>query len=179
VLIVIAGLPATGKTTLAAALARRLSAVHLSVDHAEEALLRAGLPPDWTTGVAAYEVVGAAALQNLSLGAHVVVDAVNDSEPARQTWRAVASSAGVELRFVLLHPPGAAEHQRRLRDRRRGLTHVTEPTWAQVTARAEAYEAWPDEPLELSATAPVDELLARLLEQLGQPLSAGGSDLRA
>lgn len=40
VLVVILGLPGTGKTTLAAALARQSRAVHLSVDVVEEALRR-------------------------------------------------------------------------------------------------------------------------------------------
>lgn len=78
VLIVISRLPGIGKTTLAAALARSVGAVHLSVDEAEDALLGVGLEPGWTTGVVAYEAVAAAAEQQLSLGLAVVVDAVND-----------------------------------------------------------------------------------------------------
>lgn len=162
VLIVISDLPATGKTTLADALARRASAVHLSVDNVEDALLGAGAAPGWSTGVAAYEAVAAMARQNLALGLDVVVDAVNDSDAARQTWRDAAREAGVVVRFVILLPPERPEHQRRLRDRRRDLAHVGEPTWAQVVARAEAYEPWPDEPIELSASEPVERLVAAL-----------------
>ena len=165
-LIVISGLPATGKTTLAAALARHVGAVHLSVDPVEDALLRAGLRRGWTTGVAAYEAVGAAAQQNLVLDATVVVDAVNDRDAARQTWRDVAERAGVEVRFVLLLPPNPSEHQRRLRDRQRGLEHVAEPSWSQVAARAEAYEPWPNEPIELVADEPVERLILRLEQSL-------------
>src|SRR5688572_16073348 len=105
VLIVISGLPGVGKTTLAAALARRLGASHLSVDTAENALLGAGFEPGWATGVAAYEVVRAAAEQNLRLGHTVVVDAVNDSDAARQTWRNAAAATESALRFVVLLPP--------------------------------------------------------------------------
>ena len=165
-LIVISGLPATGKTTLAAALARHVGAVHLSVDLVEEALLRAGLQRGWTTGVAAYEAVGAAAQQNLVLDATVVVDAVNDSEAARQTWRDVAERAGGEVRFVLLLPPDRLEHQRRLRNRQRGLEHVAEPTWSHVAARAEAFEPWRTEPMELQAGEPVERLAFRLAQAL-------------
>jgi predicted kinase len=161
-LIVISGLPATGKTTLAAALSRHVGAVHLSVDSIEDAMLRAGLAPGWTTGVAAYESVGAAAHQNLVLGRVVVVDAVNDSDAARQTWRDAAGRAEVEVRFVWLLPPASAEHQRRLSGRTRGFGHVGEPSWEQVVARAEAYEPWRDEPIELSSEEPVEELIRRL-----------------
>lgn len=165
-LIVISGLPATGKSTLAAALSRHVGAVHLSVDTVEDAMLRAGLEPGWTTGVAAYEAVGAAAQQNLVLGRVVVVDAVNDSDAARQTWRDAAGRAEVEVQFVLLRPPASAEHQRRLSARTRGFGHVREPSWEQVTARADAYEAWRGEPIELSGEEPVEVLIRRLEPEL-------------
>ncbi|MBS3939558.1 MAG: AAA family ATPase [Actinobacteria bacterium] len=165
-LIVISGLPATGKTTLAAALARRVRAVHLSVDTVEDALLRSGLEPGWTTGVAAYEAVSAAAQQNLVLGLRVVVDAVNDSEAARQVWRDAAKRAGDVVRFVLLLPPNVAEHQRRLRTRERGLEQVPEPSWSEVEHRTQVYEAWPDEPLVLAADEPIEHLVKRLDHEL-------------
>ena len=77
-LVVVSGLPGTGKSTVAVALARQVRAVHLSIDEVEEAMLGAGLPPTFATGVAAYEAVRAAVEQNLALGHHVVVDAVNE-----------------------------------------------------------------------------------------------------
>ena len=120
-LIVISGLPGIGKTTLAAALARRMRTTHLSVDTVEDALLGAGFAPGWTTGVAAYEAVRVAAEQNLSLGHTVVVDAVNDTDAARQTWRDAATATRNVVRFVLLRPPPPDEHQRRLRGRKRAL----------------------------------------------------------
>src|SRR4051794_7903574 len=91
-LVVVSGLPGTAKSAVAGVLARRLGAPHLSIDVVEEALLAAGCPSGWTTGVAAYEAVGALAAENLALGLPVVVDAVNDSDAARQTWRTAAGS---------------------------------------------------------------------------------------
>ncbi len=169
-LIVISGLPATGKTTLAAALARRIEATHLSVDTVEDALLGAGLEQGWTTGVAAYEAVRVAAEQNLELGATVVVDAVNDSDAARQTWRDAAKTTGAAVFFVLLRPPPPADHQARLRARARTLRLVHEPTWEDVVERAQTYEEWAGDPIELSATEPVEALV----DQLHQVLKLGG-----
>lgn len=97
-LIVISGLPGTGKSTVAAAVADELDGVHLSVDLIEDALLGAGLPRSRQTGVAAYEAVRAAAEQNLAAGRTVVVDAVNDSEAARDTWRRVTVRCGAGVR---------------------------------------------------------------------------------
>lgn len=161
-LIVISGLPGVGKTTLAAALARRIGASHLSVDSVEDALLGAGFAPGWATGVAAYEAVRAAAEQNLLLGHSVVVDAVNDSDAARQTWRDATTVARTVLRFVVLLPPPSTEHQRRLSLRERTLSHVQNPTWEQVIERARKFEEWSDPTIELSAGEPVHSLLERL-----------------
>lgn len=167
VLVVISGLPGTGKTTLASALARRAGAIHLSVDTVEDALLGAGLERSRTTGVAAYGAVRAAAEGNLRLGHTVVVDAVNDSDAARATWRDAAAATGAVLRFVLLQPPPPAEHQRRLRERSRDLRHVPEPTWAQVQQRAADYEPWTGEVVELPSAEPVQALAERLDRALG------------
>jgi predicted kinase len=159
VLVVISGLPGTGKSTIAEAVARRVRAVCLSVDEVEESLLGVGLPSDWTTGVAAYEAVAAAARENLRLGHTVIVDAVNDSEPARDTWRRAAEAGSAAVVFVLLTPPAAREHRRRLEQRERGLVHQSEPTWEDVQARAEAFEAWRDPPVLVDAGRPVEVVI--------------------
>jgi predicted kinase len=169
VLIVISGLPGTGKTAVAAGLAARCNAVHLSVDPIEDALLGAGLPDGWTTGVGAYEATRAAAEQNLALGWDVVVDAVNDSDAARQTWRTAAGGAGVGLRFVMLTCSSDGEHRRRLARRRRGLRHVPEPTWEEVLARGRAYEPWHDDCLMVDTHAP----LAAVIDEVHRRVTHG------
>jgi len=162
-LLVVFGLPGTGKSALADALGQRLAAVRLSVDDAEEALLAAGLSPGWTTGVAAYEAVGAFAAQNLRAGATVVVDAVNDSEPARETWRRAAVSAGAEVRFVLTICTDEAEHRRRLAGRTRPYTHVREPAWDDLQRRAEGFEPWAGPHTVVDTVHPLPDSVARVL----------------
>jgi predicted kinase len=169
VLIAISGLPGTGKTAVAAGLAARLNAVHLSIDPIEDAMLGAGLPHGWETGVAAYEATRAAAEQNLVLGRDVVVDAVNDSDAARQTWRNAAGRTDVVLRFVMLNCSSDGEHQHRLKSRRRGLRHVPEPTWEQVLVRAAAYEPWTEDCLMVDTHAP----LAAVIDEVYQGVANG------
>lgn len=166
-LVVVSGLPGTGKSTVADELARRLGAVRVSVDTIEDALLGAGLRPSWELGVAAYEAARAVAEQILATGATVVADAVNDSEAARGTWRTAASRAQVELVFVHVLPPDDGEHRRRLEGRRRPLAHVQEPAWDDVRRRAAAYEPWPaGSCVEVDGSAPVERLVARLVDRL-------------
>ena len=166
-LVVISGLPGTGKSAVAAGLAARWGAVHVSIDPIEDALLGAGLPPGWQTGVAAYEAARAVAGQNLALGLTVLVDAVNDSEPARDTWRAAAAATGSDLVFVVLALDDAVEHRRRLETRARDVAHVPEPSWEDVIARAAAYAPWAeDECVRLDARRPVEELVMELAGRL-------------
>jgi len=166
VLIVISGLPGTGKSAIAEAVAAELDAVHLSIDVVEDALLGAGLPPSWQTGVAAYETVRAAAEQNLALGRTVVVDAVNDSTAARMTWIVGAERAQADLTFVLLTLDDGDEHRRRLESRQRSFLHLPEPTWSDVQLRAASYETWNDTVLQLSAAEPVHEIAQTILQHL-------------
>ena len=167
-LIAISGLPGVGKTSVAAALVARTGAVHLSIDVVEEAILACGLPSGWQAGVAAYEAARAMAELNLRTGRRVVLDAVNDSEPARQTWRTAASVTGAALDFVHLVIADPREHERRLGGRDRGLAFVGEPTWADVQRRRAEFAAWTDDTVELDTSVrAADEVAAALAAQLG------------
>ena len=167
-LIVVSGLPGVGKTSVAEAVAARTGSVHLSIDAVEESILACGLPPGWQVGVAAYEAARAMAEQNLRLGHDVVVDAVNDSEPARQTWRSAASRTGAHLQFVHLVISDVREHERRLSDRGRGLAHVGEPSWPDVQRRRIEYAEWTDEILEIDTGERTVEDVAGVLVALSE-----------
>lgn len=165
--VVLSGLPGVGKTSVAEIVAARTGSVHLSIDAVEESILACGLPPGWQVGVAAYEATRAMSEQNLRLGHDVVVDAVNNSEDARQTWRTAASRAGAHIEFVHLVISDVQEHERRLSGRGRGLAYVGEPTWSGVQRRRADYAAWSDEVLEFdTATQTADEIADALAARL-------------
>jgi predicted kinase len=138
-LIVIGGLPGTGKTSLAGRLARILDAMHLRIDTIEQAIRTSTVAAD-DVGPAGYVVAYAVAEDNLRLGRIVVADAVNPLASSRAAWRGVAQRAGVAHLEVELICSDASEHRRRVESRRPDIAGHRLPTWDEVRARA--YEPW-------------------------------------
>lgn len=100
---------------------------------------------------------------NLRLDQTVIVDAVDDSEEARQTWRGAATRNESRIEFVHLVISDALEHERRFASRDRGLDHVGEPTWADVRRRRAGYAAWSDAVVEVdTAVRTADAIISRL-----------------
>ena len=96
-LISFGGLPGTGKTTVARALARRLGAVHVRLDTIEQAMRSCDvLKAD--VGPAGYAVAYGVAEDNLRIGRIVVADTVNPVQATRDAWLDVARRAGVRRR---------------------------------------------------------------------------------
>lgn len=138
-LIVFGGLPGGGKTTIARALAGRISASHLRIDAIEQAMRDAlGLGAD--VGPAGYGVAMAVAAGNLGGGRAVVADCVNPVAATRAAWVAVARRAGVPILQVEVICSDPAEHRRRVEGRASDIPGLVQPDWAAVMARH--YEPW-------------------------------------
>lgn len=139
-LIALAGLPGSGKSSLARALANARGATWLRIDAIEQALRDSGrLAGD--VGPAGYLAAYALAEGNLAAGNEVIADSVNPLPVTRQAWRAVARRSGARLLEVELGCSDPREHRRRVETRRADLPGLVLPDWAQVQARD--YAPWP------------------------------------
>jgi predicted kinase len=131
-LVVLAGRPGVGKTTVARLLSQRLGAMYLRIDTVEQALIRAG---GSDPGSAGYEVAFALAADNLALGVSVVADAVNALQVTRAAWVRVASQEGCACHLVELVCSDGAEHRRRLVSRTADMAGHVLPGWEAASQR--------------------------------------------
>lgn len=138
-LIVFAGLPGTGKTTISRAVATALGATYLRIDAIEQAIrnakvLAAGIGP------AGYAAAQAIAEANLLGGRVVVADCVNPVAASREGWRDVATRTGFRLAEVEIICSDEEEHRRRVVSRNADLPGHALPSWEEVRSRR--FEPW-------------------------------------
>jgi predicted kinase len=172
-LIAMAGLPGTGKSTIAEIIGNRLGYALLSVDPIESAIISAGIDPDQPTGLAAYLVAEAIADAALGNGQSIIVDAVNAVDPAREQWVELAEKHGEKLRFIEVVCSDTNVHRERLESRNRNLAHVPDPTWHQVEQSLDEYDDWTGPTaavprVTLDSVRPLGELVDDALAFLGQ-----------
>ncbi len=165
-LIVLAGLPATGKTTLSRALAKRIPLTHLRVDIVEQAVVDTGLEPH-PVGAVGYVVCFRLAAAQLALGQTVVADMVNGVPEARDGWRQVALDSGARMLRVELHCSDPVAHRARAESRTGDIPGLTQPTWEAIEGRD--YRDWsPDLRFDTAIQDPDSIAQAVLRELKGQ-----------
>jgi len=153
-LIVLGGLTGSGKTTIAREIAALLPCAYLRIDAIEQALRSAGATGGTSTGdigPAGYIVAYALAESNLSLGQSVLADCVNPLPVTREAWRAVAAQASSRIVEVEIVCSDAAEHRRRVEQRRIDIPGLVPPTWESV--QRHDYEPWRTPRLVIDAAA--------------------------
>jgi predicted kinase len=172
VLIVLSGLPGTGKSAVADGIARALRLPILSVDPLESAIIRAGVTPSFETGLAAYLAAETLADAYLAAGLDPIIDAVNSVEQAREMWRALARNHGVLLRIIECRVSDPAVHAARLANRQRDLA-LGEPTAEDVARRRAEWTDWPEQHLALDALDGIEANIAAALAYLGRAPAGG------
>jgi predicted kinase len=164
-LIVIAGLPATGKSTLAEGLARQLALPLFSVDPIESAIIKSGIGRSFETGLAAYRVAESLAGEHLKLGLSVIIDAVSPVKEARDMWHQLAREYRAEL-IIIECRLDAHIHKKRVEDRVRNLHGIPEVTWEDIEQRRAEYLPWQEEVLIVDTANAIQDNLAKVLNHI-------------
>jgi len=162
-LIIIGGLPGTGKTTIARELAHQLGAVHLRIDSIEQAI--------WDSGVvsrslndAGYRVGYAIAEDNLRVGRTVIADSVNPLPLTRDAWVEVANRAQVSAIEIEVKCSNASEHRHRVENRMADIPGLRLPTWQEVVSRD--YHPWDREHVVIDTASRSVEQNIKILREV-------------
>lgn len=138
-LIAFSGLPGTGKSTVARAVAASLQATYVRIDVIEQTLVNA-LGTGFQVGATGYAVANSIAESNLTLGGVVIADCVNPVQQSRMGWRAIAVRSCVGILEVEVICSDLEEHRRRIEERQADISGHHLPSWKTVEQLR--YEPW-------------------------------------
>jgi predicted kinase len=167
--IVFTGLPGTGKTSIAEAVARELSIPVFAKDWLEATLIRCelqpieGAPP---LGSAGYQLLTTLAERQLQLGQSVILDSVASTLSIRATWRMLAQTYRAEWCVIECICSDVVMQRDRMNVRKRGIPGWNELDWSEVERVKAYYAPWNEERLILDAVNPLEDNIAAALRYL-------------
>ena len=154
-LIVLSGVPGTGKSAIAEALARDLSCPVFAKDWVEATLLSCQLTSakgdSHGLGFASYELLTVLASRQLALAQSVILDSVAAFERIREGWKKLAEEHGADWLPIECICSDEQVHRERLANRVRGIPGWAELDWSEVKRVRGHYQPWSTDRLILDS----------------------------
>ena len=174
VVLVVAGLPGAGKSTLAERTARIMAAPVFAGDWLMGALKPYGMLKDLdrpTYLEMYYGLLWTLVVRQLQLDQSAVVDGLMDDDRIA-SWRTLAAGHGASFQVVECVCSDADVHRSRVEGRRRGIPGWHEIGWEHVARMRSEFPALTTERVTVDALDPVDYNLSIVLRHLGPPFSS-------
>ncbi|MDX8028968.1 ATP-binding protein [Lentzea sp. BCCO 10_0856] len=168
--VLVAGIPGTGKSTLAESLARQLKTPIFSMDWVMGSLVLARAITDENAESVVDLQLTSLVARHVQLGIDVVVDAAGHTREVRDQWRELTERLGGVFVGVECVCSDEQVHRERVEGRSRGIPgwHATVP-WQHVERMRGLWEPWEEDHLVLdSAVESPDSSVKRVLEVLGK-----------
>lgn len=159
--IIVSGLPGTGKSLVAEGLAEKLKLPIFSVDPIESSILKSGFKRSFETGLAAYLVAKTLAAEQLSIGISVIIDAVSPVQQARDMWHDLSNKYHSKL-IIIECVLDRELHRKRIKARVRNMHGIPEITWDDVENRRKEYLPWEEERLIIDTSNNIEDNLDKV-----------------
>jgi predicted kinase len=162
VLYIFSGLPGSGKSTIAALLAKHLGATYLRVDTIEQALKELCNLNVYAEG---YQLAYRLASDNLAQGLSVIGDSCNTVPESRIEWEQAAIKSNAQYINIEIVCSVQVEHKSRIQNRKTPISRLILPTWEEVKLRE--YHPWDSEVISIDTAGKtqeqsIKELLSKL-----------------
>ncbi|MBO5038852.1 MAG: AAA family ATPase [Alphaproteobacteria bacterium] len=154
VLIVLAGLPGTGKTTLAKMLSKELNLFFLRVDCIETPFMTQN--EMCGSSGEGYQALVNLAEENLNLGHSVIIDCVNPIHDSRKMFLNLAQRTNAVLFQFELKTKDLNLHRKRIEKRKADIPNQKLPSWNDVLIHN--YECWDEKKDEAVAIIWTDNI---------------------
>jgi predicted kinase len=163
-LVVLSGVPGSGKSTIAEVVGRELGAPVFAMDWLLGALTPfGGRHFDQTSEIAA-ELLTTLAFRQLVAGQSAVLDSPSEDIATRHRWITLAAATGARLRVVSCVCSDRELHRARVEERRRDIPGWHEAAdWTDVLERLSGFVGWPIDVLTVDTSQPLAACASEVL----------------
>ena len=167
IVIVLRGIPGTGKSTLAEALGQHLACPVFALDWVLGVLTPFGVLNRTNSEPIGLGMLSMLVERQLRLHQSAILDTPAHTAAQVAHWQACAASHGAACVVIETVCSDATVHRARVDGRQRGIPGWHEITWEHVERMRGRFEPWPGAVLTVDAVAPLADNLRTVLAAIG------------
>jgi predicted kinase len=164
-MIVIGGVPGTGKSTLANALSKDMNIPVFSKDELEAAVVRKGLGSSKNMHGVGYEILASLATKQIENGNNCIFDFIASRNRVEELWPQLLE---YDIKYIECVCTMEDVHKDRIQSRNRNIKGWYELTWEEVLNIKSNYQSLKPERLVLDSICNVDSNIKLAKEYVSQ-----------
>ncbi|ARN74025.1 AAA family ATPase [Oceanicoccus sagamiensis] len=159
-IVIIGGIPGTGKTTLATLLSKKIRAAYFNKDNIEAAVLRSGISNRDNLNGVGYKIMSELALSEIHHGRSVILDCIASSERVLRFWPNLVNQ---RIKYIECICSDDTLHRMRIDTRVREIEGWYELKWNDIQNIKKAYQPFSESRLILDSVDSVEDNLTKAL----------------